>query len=121
LRSALRKRRHTKRFYLRANSESGACVAMYRQALALASPLTSSTGIFSNSRDTTITGGTFTEIQGNQYIFHGHVTADILDQTSAKQASEGRIDDLDFSDVRLSMLIVVGIVISVKHATVHGP
>ncbi|KAF8333691.1 hypothetical protein F5887DRAFT_1259629 [Amanita rubescens] len=54
--------------------------------------LASSTGIFSNSRDITVTGSTFTEIHGNQYIFHTNVTADIQrNQTSG-------IDDLDFSD-----------------------
>ncbi|KAF8333687.1 hypothetical protein F5887DRAFT_1259560 [Amanita rubescens] len=74
------------------------------QALTLSSPLTSSTDIFSNARNTTITGSTFTDIGGNQYIFHGHVTADIRtfpDQTSAEQVSVERIDDLDFSDYRV--------------------
>lgn len=43
---------------------------MKRQALTLPSPL-KSTGILSNARDTTITGSTFTDIGGNQYVVPG--------------------------------------------------
>jgi len=40
-----------------------------RQALTISSPVPSSTGLLSNSREVTISGGTFTEIRGDQYQY----------------------------------------------------
>lgn len=115
-------------------SKSCACAAIYRyqcqknvctyihgtlrQALTPSSP--SSTGLLSNARGIVITGGTFTEIQGNQYVRGGtclpigcwryhsqniinHGTADIQAHLNVDQLLTGHINDLDFSDVCLSM------------------
>ncbi|KAF8334465.1 hypothetical protein F5887DRAFT_1079591 [Amanita rubescens] len=71
------------------------CLRRDLQALTLSSPVPSSTGLLSNSRGVTISGGTFTEIQGNQYIFHSDGNADI--QTLLNDMT-GRMDGLDFSD-----------------------
>ncbi|KAF8332164.1 hypothetical protein F5887DRAFT_1080998 [Amanita rubescens] len=69
-----------------------------RQALSLSSPVPSSTGLLSNSREVTISGGTFTDIQGNlnQYIFPNGGTADI--QTLLLNDMARKMDGLDFSD-----------------------
>ncbi|KAF8329632.1 hypothetical protein F5887DRAFT_1287651 [Amanita rubescens] len=86
-----------------------------RQALTLSSPVPPSTGLLSNSRGVAISGGTFTDIQGNlnQYVRQTYPVYMMLTMTSfvgssiAMEAADiqtllndmaGRMDDLDFSD-----------------------